>query len=47
LPLTPPLIPEPTGKPVDPLNSAGDIVDIITTDPHIEYYQKKIKEAII
>ena len=35
-------IPEPKGPPVDPLQSEGDIVEVIISDPHIHYFQKKI-----
>ena len=36
------LIPEPEGKAIDPLEQPGNIIDNITCDPHINYYQSKI-----
>lgn len=35
-------IPEPMGAPVDPIFGEGNIIDMITTDPHIHFYQKKL-----
>lgn len=40
-------IPPPEGHPQDPLQSEGDIIEVILTDPHIHYYQKKIEEVLI
>ncbi len=37
------LIPMPKGKAIDPLTAQGDIVEVIISDPHIDYYQKKIQ----
>lgn len=42
-----PLIPEPTGKAIDPLLAQGNIVEVIANDPHIEFYQKKIQEVLL
>lgn len=39
-------IKQPAGKPSDPLTAEGDIIDIIINDPHIEFYQKKLTQAI-
>lgn len=36
-------IPEPTGPPIDPMQSEGDIVEAIMNDPHIHFFQKKIE----
>jgi hypothetical protein len=35
-------IPDPTGDPVDPLLSKGDIMDAINYDPHIHYFKNQI-----
>lgn len=35
-------IPAPEGPPKNPLESEGDIVEVIMTDPHINYFQQKI-----
>lgn len=40
-------IPPPEGTPEDPLQSEGDIIDCIVTDPHIHYYQSKIEEVLL
>jgi len=37
-----PNIPEPMGPAIDPLTASGNIIDVISQDPHIHYYQKKI-----
>jgi hypothetical protein len=41
-PQTVALIPDPQGKALDPLEAEGDIVENITKDPHIHYFQTKI-----
>jgi len=42
-----PLIPEPEGKAVDPLEAEGNIIENIKVDPHIHYYQAKIEEVLL
>ena len=42
-----PFIPDPEGKPIDPLELEGNIIDNISIDPHINYYQSKIEEVLL
>ena len=44
-PLNP--IPPPQGPAKNPLEQEGDVVAIITEDPHIHYFQKKIEEVLL
>jgi hypothetical protein len=41
------MIPKPTGSPVDPLNQKGDIIELISIDPHINYYQQQLEEVFL
>jgi len=40
-------IPEPLGNPIDPIFSSGNIIDMITNDPHIHFYQMKLEEVVL
>ena len=40
-------IPDPTGDPVDPLLTKGDIMDAITMDPHIHYFKNEIEKNMM
>ena len=41
------LIPLPEGQPQDPIDMIGDIVNNISLDPHINYYQTKIEQVLL
>jgi hypothetical protein len=38
-----PQIGEPTGPAIDPLTTSGNIIEAITLDPHIHFYEQKIR----
>ena len=40
-------IPPPSGPAKNPLEAEGNIIDVILTDPHINYFQQKIEEVIV
>lgn len=42
-----PFIPDPEGKPIDPLELEGNIIENIAMDPHINFYQHKIEEVLL
>ena len=39
-------IPDPTGDPIDPLNSKKDIMETIAFDPHINYFKNQIEGVL-
>ena len=40
-------IPDPTGDPIDPMFTKGDIMDAIAFDPHIHYFKNEIEKNIM
>lgn len=40
-------IPDPTGEPLDPLDSKGDLIEAINWDPHINYFKNQIEGVMM